>query len=135
VLGNDSVDTFPRQRIHTTLEELWEACVCVCPLSLLGNSSVNTLPQQERIVGDVFCAVRVVSKESRGLVLLRTSCFLIGLCFLSRFTKIGIQTWGYWLPASVLHGGSDTTIRHNTQITHITQNNTTIKQNTTHKTT
>jgi hypothetical protein len=23
-----------------------------------------------------------------------------------------------------LHGGSDTTIRHNTQITHITQNNT-----------
>jgi hypothetical protein len=32
-------------------------------------------------------------------------------------------------------GGSGTTIRHNTQITHITQNNTTIKQNTAHKTT
>jgi hypothetical protein len=32
-------------------------------------------------------------------------------------------------------GGSGTTIRHNTQITHITQNNTTIKRNTAHKTT
>jgi hypothetical protein len=32
-------------------------------------------------------------------------------------------------------GGSGTTIRHNTQITHITQNNTTIKRNTEHKTT
>jgi hypothetical protein len=34
-----------------------------------------------------------------------------------------------------LPGGSGTTIRHNTQITHITQNNTTIKRNTAHKTT
>jgi hypothetical protein len=33
-----------------------------------------------------------------------------------------------------LFGGSGTTIRHNTQITHITQNNTTIKRNTAHKT-
>jgi hypothetical protein len=32
-------------------------------------------------------------------------------------------------------GGSDTTIRHNIQTTHITQNNTTIKRNTAHKTT
>jgi hypothetical protein len=32
-------------------------------------------------------------------------------------------------------GGNSTTIRHNTQITHITQNNTTIKRNTVHKTT
>jgi hypothetical protein len=32
-------------------------------------------------------------------------------------------------------GGSGTTIRHNTQVTHITQNNTTIKRNTLHKTT
>jgi hypothetical protein len=32
-------------------------------------------------------------------------------------------------------GGSGTTIRHKTQITHITQNNTTIKRNTAHKTT
>jgi hypothetical protein len=30
-------------------------------------------------------------------------------------------------------GGSGTTIRHNTQTTHITQNNTTIKRNTVHK--
>jgi hypothetical protein len=32
-------------------------------------------------------------------------------------------------------GGSGTTIRHNTQTTHITQNNTTFKQNTVHKNT
>jgi hypothetical protein len=32
-------------------------------------------------------------------------------------------------------GGSGTTIRHNIQTTHITQNNTTIKRNTLHKTT
>jgi hypothetical protein len=35
----------------------------------------------------------------------------------------------------VLPGGSGYTIRHNKQITHITQNNTTIKRNTTHKAT
>jgi hypothetical protein len=34
-----------------------------------------------------------------------------------------------------LPGGSGYTIRHNKQITHITQNNTTIKRNTAHKTT
>jgi hypothetical protein len=33
-----------------------------------------------------------------------------------------------------LPGGSDNTIRHNKQITHVTQNNTTIKRNTAHKT-
>jgi hypothetical protein len=32
-------------------------------------------------------------------------------------------------------GGSGTTIRHNTQTTHITQNNTTVKRNTVHKNT
>jgi hypothetical protein len=35
----------------------------------------------------------------------------------------------------VFTGGSGTTIRHNTQTTHITQNNTTLKRNTAHKTT
>jgi hypothetical protein len=35
----------------------------------------------------------------------------------------------------VLPGGSGSTIRHNTQITLITQNNTTIKRSTAHKTT
>jgi hypothetical protein len=34
-----------------------------------------------------------------------------------------------------LPGGSGNTIRHNKQITHSTQNNTTIKRNTAHKTT
>jgi hypothetical protein len=34
-----------------------------------------------------------------------------------------------------LPGGNDTTIRHNTQITHITQNNTKLKRNTAYRTT
>jgi hypothetical protein len=39
------------------------------------------------------------------------------------------------LPESgYLHGGNGTTIRHYTQITDITQNNTTIKRNTVHRT-
>jgi hypothetical protein len=43
-------------------------------LSLLGKGSVNTFPRQRIIDGGViFCAV-VVSKESRRLVLPRTSC-------------------------------------------------------------
>jgi hypothetical protein len=46
----------------------------VYPLSLLGNGSVNTFPRQRRIVGGmVFYAVHVISKESRRLVIPRTS--------------------------------------------------------------
>jgi hypothetical protein len=42
----------------------------------------------------------------------------------------------YFLTANgFIPDGSRTTIRHNTQTTHITQNNTTIKRNTVHKTT
>jgi hypothetical protein len=52
---------------------LW-LCLCI-PLSLIGNS-VKTFPWQWRIVGGVvFCVLRDVSKESRQLVLPRTSCF------------------------------------------------------------
>jgi hypothetical protein len=52
---------------------LW-VCLCI-PLLLLGYNSVNTFPRQRRIVGSVVVyAVRVVSKESRQLVLPRTSC-------------------------------------------------------------
>jgi hypothetical protein len=44
------------------------------PLSLLGNSSVNTFPWQRRIARSIVSyAVRLVSKESRRLVL-RTCC-------------------------------------------------------------
>jgi hypothetical protein len=51
-------------------------CVCI-PLSLLSNNSAKTFPQQRRIVGSlVFYVVRVVSEESRRLVLPRTSCYL-----------------------------------------------------------
>jgi hypothetical protein len=42
------------------------------PLLLLANNSIKTFPQQRRVVGGVtFYAVRVVSNESRRLVLLR----------------------------------------------------------------
>jgi hypothetical protein len=63
---------------------LW-VCLCI-PLSLLGNNSVKTSPWQRRIVGGVvFYAVCAVSKESRRLVLPRTSCFLkiivVQICF------------------------------------------------------
>jgi hypothetical protein len=52
-------------------------CLCI-PLTLLGNNYLKTLPRQRRIVGDVvFYSAHVVSKESRRLVLLRTSCFFI----------------------------------------------------------
>jgi hypothetical protein len=45
-------------------------------LNGVANGSVNTFPRQRRIVGGVvFCAVRLVSKESRRLVLSRTSCW------------------------------------------------------------
>jgi hypothetical protein len=51
--------------------------LCI-PLSLVGNISVSTFPRQRRIVGGfVFYAIRVVSKESKWLVLCRTSCFTL----------------------------------------------------------
>jgi hypothetical protein len=61
-------------------------CVCMCiPLSELGNGSVKCYrgneytPNNRRIVGRVvFYAVCVVSKESRRLVLRKTSCLYVG---------------------------------------------------------
>jgi hypothetical protein len=51
--------------------------LCI-PIPLPGNGSVNTFLRQRRIVGAiVFCAVRVVSKESRRLVLTRTSRYFL----------------------------------------------------------
>jgi hypothetical protein len=51
-------------------------CVCI-PLSLLGRSSVKSFQRQPRIVGGVvFYTVRVVSKESRTLLLPTISCFI-----------------------------------------------------------
>jgi hypothetical protein len=78
-------------------KSLW-VCLCVS-LSLLCNNSVKTSPRQRRILGDLICyAVHVVSKESRPLVLLRTSCGLL-LMHLKRFQ---------WL---VYIASSDTMIR------------------------
>jgi hypothetical protein len=51
--------------------------LCI-PLSLVGNSLVKIFPQQRTVVGGViFDAVCVISKESRLLVLPRTSGFKI----------------------------------------------------------
>jgi hypothetical protein len=56
-------------------------------LSLLGNGFVKTFPQQQRIFGDVVLfAVRAVSKESRRLVLTRTSYLLHVLDFFETFS-------------------------------------------------
>jgi hypothetical protein len=56
---------------------LLSVCVCLCvPLSLLGNGSVKA-PLLLLGNGYVLYAVRVVLKESRRLVLPRTSCFYI----------------------------------------------------------
>jgi hypothetical protein len=50
-------------------------------LSLLGNGYVNILTRQRRIfTGIIFYAVRVISKESRRLVLPRTSCNITLSC-------------------------------------------------------
>jgi hypothetical protein len=90
LLGKGSVKCIPlfiaRQRLgkhvpastNTRNNRIIVGCVClwVClciPLSLLGNNSVKTFPRQRRVVeGVVFYAVRVVSKESRQLVIRRT---------------------------------------------------------------
>jgi hypothetical protein len=119
-LGNGSVDTFPRQRIHTKLEVVLEASfyirpclikgdsvgLCI-PLSLLGIGSLNTFPRQWGIVGGiVFCMVHVVWKEIRQIVIPRTSfqnkgCRLITLnnrrIILSRISGYVANNCGLWI--------------------------------------
>jgi hypothetical protein len=84
-LGNGSVNTFPRQRIHAiellgasfpmlSVSIKGESVRLCMLLLLLGNRSINNFPPQWRTVGGVFCVVRVISKESRRFVLPRTSC-------------------------------------------------------------
>jgi hypothetical protein len=47
----------------------------VYPSNVADNGSIHMFPQQRRIFGStVFYAVHVISKESRQLVLPRTSC-------------------------------------------------------------
>jgi hypothetical protein len=59
------------------LKENLLVCLCI-PLSLLGNGSLNTFPRRRRIDGGaVFYAVHVVSKESRRLVLIKTSRYFL----------------------------------------------------------
>jgi hypothetical protein len=98
LLGNGSVKCIPpfiaRQRLckhvpattntRNNKRIVERMCLWVCLLisrSLLGNSSVETLPRQRRIVGGiVLYAVRAVSKESRLLVLPSTSCYVVKKC-------------------------------------------------------
>jgi hypothetical protein len=77
----------------------------------------------------------------RGMV---STTFKFAFCIYPRLMKIEIYV-GFESDAVTFYfclyltangfssGGSGTTIRHNTQITHIIQNNTTIKRNTVHK--
>jgi hypothetical protein len=61
--------------LHKSLPLIF-VLVCVSLLWLLGNGSVDTFPQQQRIFGGVvFYAAHVVPKESRRLCLTKTSCF------------------------------------------------------------
>jgi hypothetical protein len=84
LLGNGSVNTFQWQQIQATIEELLDVSfsmrsvlskeslwVCLCiPLPLLGNNSVKTFQRKRWIVGGVVLyALRVVTKESRRLIL------------------------------------------------------------------
>jgi hypothetical protein len=56
---------------NATTEELLDTCVCIL-LSLLGKDSPTAMKN-----GDViFCVVHVVSKESRQIILPRTSCII-----------------------------------------------------------
>jgi hypothetical protein len=73
LLGNGLVNMFPRQRIHTTLTEWLDACVC-------GSLSVRTFPRQRIVGGVIFCGVHIVPTKSGRLVLPRTSCYVIS-CF------------------------------------------------------
>jgi hypothetical protein len=89
LLGNSSINMFPRQRLHKKLNNYWtrrflfgpyqikRQFLGLCnPQSLLDNGSVNTVPRQRRIVRCVvFYAVRAISKESKCSVFARPSCF------------------------------------------------------------
>jgi hypothetical protein len=73
--SRDNEKTWNDRRIGGSVY-LW---VCLwSSLPLLGNNSVKRFPRQDRIVGGVvLCAASVVSKQSRRLLLPRTSfCFI-----------------------------------------------------------
>jgi hypothetical protein len=88
LLGKGSVKCIPpfiaRQRLgkqvpaaKNTSNNRRNVSVRLCiPLSLLGNNSVKTF-QRQIVEGVVFYAVRAVWKESRRLVLPRTSCLYL----------------------------------------------------------
>jgi hypothetical protein len=72
VLGNGSVRTSPRQRMHAKIEQLLDSWFSIMPLSLVGPQQVMTFPRQRRSVGGVVLyVVRVVWKD-RLLVFPRT---------------------------------------------------------------
>jgi hypothetical protein len=85
------------------------------------------------------CARRIVINPVNEKILLRFTGRL-GLCATYNFNMLHkilslLLLLFIFTANSFLPGGSGNTIRHNKQITHITQNNTMIKRNTVHKTT
>jgi hypothetical protein len=83
LLGSNSINTFLRQSrivggavfyaVRVVSDESLWVCLCIL-LSLLDTSSVYTVLRQRKILGGVSYSVRVVSKDSRRLVLSRISC-------------------------------------------------------------
>jgi hypothetical protein len=99
--GNGSGNTFPRQRVHATIEKLFNASFSVRPgscqrriygsmyppivaMQWLGKhvlTATNTSKNRRIVVGVVSYATRVIRKKGRRLVLARISCYLlISLC-------------------------------------------------------
>jgi hypothetical protein len=71
------------------------------PLSLISNKSVKTFPWQINVGGIVFYAVPIVSKESRRLVLPRTSCLNIATDIVS--SSCSFRKFIYSFHKPVLH--------------------------------
>jgi hypothetical protein len=82
--GHESRETWNQESLcwRGLTANCWTVHPHIFARQLLGNH----VPAQQIVEGVVFCAVRVVSKESRRLVLLRTSClFLLVTFYISVF--------------------------------------------------
>jgi hypothetical protein len=96
-------------------------------MSVIHNQEVNEQTAESTNASSILqiCQIHYLS------LMLSLTCNKIMLVVLTKLVLLlFILTANGFSP-----GGSGTTIRHDKQITHITQNNTTIKRNTAHKTT
>jgi hypothetical protein len=100
LLGNGSVNTSSRQRIHPITEELCGPCrikggsvgLCILPIVVRQWLGKHVLAAKN-CWRHRFSAVPVISKESRRLVLLRTSCFITYTTHLQAMVMFGIVYW------------------------------------------